>query len=151
MLCLSFNFTFRNIYSQDRYSVCSVFQFHNHVSVSNLYIPRVGLSILLQPSRHTAPGNIYCSQIHDCRNWERGRAFSFLPIHKSVFRYSANWVWVLSKTYISRPTCPGESSNSQPCYALSCLKNPVPLIPVLVTPLPVSPAFNPAQFNTVKG
>jgi len=28
------------------------------------------------------------SQTHDCRNWERGRAVSFLGIHKSDFRYS---------------------------------------------------------------
>ncbi len=28
------------------------------------------------------------SQIHECRNWERGRAVSFLRIYKSDFRYS---------------------------------------------------------------
>jgi hypothetical protein len=32
--------------------------FHNHVSVSGLYIPRIGLPILLQPIRQTDPGNI---------------------------------------------------------------------------------------------
>jgi hypothetical protein len=26
--------------------------------------------------------------MHECRNWERGRAVSFLGIHKSDFRYS---------------------------------------------------------------
>jgi hypothetical protein len=32
--------------------------FHIHVSVSNLYISRIGLRILLQPNRQTDPGNI---------------------------------------------------------------------------------------------
>ncbi len=32
--------------------------FHIHVSVSNLYIPRIGLPILLQPNRQTNHGNI---------------------------------------------------------------------------------------------
>jgi hypothetical protein len=32
--------------------------FHIHVSESNLYIPRIGLSILLQPKRQTDPGNM---------------------------------------------------------------------------------------------
>ncbi len=30
---------------------------------------------------------INCSQIHECRNWERGHAVSFLEKHKSDFRY----------------------------------------------------------------
>jgi hypothetical protein len=29
-----------------------------HVSVGDLYIPRIGLPILLQPNRQTDPGNI---------------------------------------------------------------------------------------------
>jgi hypothetical protein len=39
----------------------------------------------------TDRGNTYinCSQKHECRNWERGRAFSFLGICVSNFRYSA--------------------------------------------------------------
>ncbi len=37
---------------------------------------------------------IYHSQIHECRNWERGCAASFLGIHKSDFQYSdINWIW----------------------------------------------------------
>jgi hypothetical protein len=31
------------------------------------------------------------SQINECMNWERGRAVSFLEIHKSDFRYSVQW------------------------------------------------------------
>ncbi len=30
-----------------------------------------------------------CSQIHECGNWERGRAVSFLGVHVLNFRYSA--------------------------------------------------------------
>ncbi len=32
--------------------------------------------------------NINRSEIHECRNWERGCSVSFLGIHKSDFRYS---------------------------------------------------------------
>jgi hypothetical protein len=32
--------------------------FHTHVSVSDLYIPTIGLSILLQENIWTDPGNI---------------------------------------------------------------------------------------------
>ncbi len=34
-------------------------------------------------------GYINPLQIHECRNWEQGRAVLFLKIHKSDFRYSA--------------------------------------------------------------
>ncbi len=37
----------------------------------------------------TDRGNLNCSQIHKCSNWERGRAVSFLGIFVSSFRYSA--------------------------------------------------------------
>ncbi len=42
-------------------------------------------------------------QIHECRNWEWGRAFSFLGmrLHKSDFRYSAlrnSWNWGQMRT-----------------------------------------------------
>ncbi len=64
--------------------------FHIHVSLSDLYIPRIGLPSLLQPNRQTDPGKyINRSQIHEGRNWERGRTVSFLGIHKSDFQYSA--------------------------------------------------------------
>ncbi len=45
--------------------------FHIHVSVSNLYIPTL------------------CPRIHECGNLERGRAVSFLKIHKPNFWYIA--------------------------------------------------------------
>ncbi len=39
--------------------------FYIHVSVSDLYIPRIGLPILLQPNRQTDPENIYCKSLTD--------------------------------------------------------------------------------------
>jgi hypothetical protein len=47
---------------------------HIHVSVSDIYIPRIGLPILLL--------------VHECRNWKRGRAVSFLGIFVSNFPHS---------------------------------------------------------------
>ncbi len=45
----------------------------------------------IQQNRQTDRGNIHinCSQIHECRNWKRGRAVSFMGIFVSNFRYSA--------------------------------------------------------------
>jgi hypothetical protein len=43
---------------------CSFSQFHIH-SVSDLYNPRTGLPILLQPSRQTDPGNTVCKMLTD--------------------------------------------------------------------------------------
>jgi hypothetical protein len=64
-----------------------VSNFDIHVSVSDLYIPSVALPIFC---RWTNLGNIYVnrSQIHECGNWERGRAVSFLGIFVLNFRYS---------------------------------------------------------------
>ncbi len=47
---------------------------HIHVSVSDKYIPRIGLPILLL--------------VHECRNWKRGRAVSFLGTFVCNFPYS---------------------------------------------------------------
>ncbi len=46
--------------------------FHIHVSVSDIYIPAIGLSILLQETMWTDPGNIYInrSQTHEFGNWD---------------------------------------------------------------------------------
>jgi len=39
-------------------------QFHIHVSVSDLYIPRIGLPILLQENMWMGSGNIYIAHRH---------------------------------------------------------------------------------------
>jgi hypothetical protein len=46
-----------SLFTKHNYTVLSP-NFHIQVSVSNLYIPRIGLPILLQPNRQTDPGNI---------------------------------------------------------------------------------------------
>jgi hypothetical protein len=51
-----------------------------HVSVS--YSP-ICTPILLQKNGWTDRGNISIAQDTECGNWERGRAISFLGIHKS--------------------------------------------------------------------
>ncbi len=69
--------------------------FHIHVSVSDLYIPRIRPSFFLQQKRQTDRGNIYvdCSEISECRNW--GLAVLFLGIFVLNFRYSVFTVYVL--------------------------------------------------------
>ncbi len=88
-----------NVWFRFLYPQCSLFlkqnynvlspNFHIHKSVSDLYIPRISLPILLQPNRQTDPGNIYKS-LRDTwhRNLKRGHTVSFLETHKSDFRYS---------------------------------------------------------------
>ncbi len=58
-------------------------QFYIHVSVSDLDIPAIGTQTQ-QADRSWEYGSL----IHECRNWERGRAVSFLGIHVSTFRCS---------------------------------------------------------------
>jgi hypothetical protein len=63
-----------------------------HVSVSYLYIPRIGLPIWLKQNRQTNPGNINRSQIHECKNWETEQYNSVLEITR---RYSFHfWEYV---------------------------------------------------------
>ncbi len=69
-----------SLFPKQNYNVLSP-NFHIHVSVSDLCIPRIGLPFLLH------------SQIH--RNWERRRTVSFLGIHKSDFRYNVESVYCL--------------------------------------------------------
>ncbi len=63
-----------------------VHDFHIHVSVSNFYIPRIGLPLLLQQNWWTDPGKMWITQIFECRNWEWGCTVSFLGIIVSNFR-----------------------------------------------------------------
>ena len=58
--------------------------FYIHLPVSDLYIPQDRSANAIQQNRQTDRGKIYRLQIHECRNWERGRAVSFLGILFSV-------------------------------------------------------------------
>ncbi len=56
-----------------------------------IYIPMLLLSppIFLQQNRRTNRGNIHINSSQmECRNWERGRAVSFLGVFFSHFQYS---------------------------------------------------------------
>ncbi len=52
---------------------------HNHMSVSDLYIPRIGLRIFLQQNRQTDRGNKQTAhmQTHEYGSWNRGCAIFF--------------------------------------------------------------------------
>ncbi len=53
-------------------------KFHIHVSVSDLYIPRIGHSAAEQADRSWK--YINRSQTHECRNWDCGRSIPFMGI-----------------------------------------------------------------------
>ncbi len=63
--------------------------FHIHVSVSDLYISRIGPHIFLQQIRQTVFGMYKSlrSQTHECGNWDWCRAIPFLWIFVSNFFY----------------------------------------------------------------
>jgi hypothetical protein len=60
--------------------------FHIDVSVSDLYTPTIGPPFFTEADRSWE--YINRSPKHECRNWERGRAVSFLEIFVSNVRYS---------------------------------------------------------------
>jgi hypothetical protein len=68
--------------------------FYIHIYVSDLYIPRIGQQT--QYSKISGPiVGIYTRKsltvtVHECRNWERGRAVSFLGIFVSNLRCSVD-------------------------------------------------------------
>ena len=63
---------------------CSVSSFHLHVSVSDLYIPRIGLPFFLQPNRQTDPGNTKIA--HRYTNVEIGnKAAQFREYKNRIF------------------------------------------------------------------
>jgi hypothetical protein len=63
-------------------------KFHTVVSVSDLYIPRIGPDIFLQAEYSDRLWEyINRSQTHECGNWDEGHAFPFLGIFVSHFWY----------------------------------------------------------------
>jgi hypothetical protein len=65
-----------------RYETARPPSFYIHVSVSDLYIPMIGPRILLYCICWPIVGiyTVNFLQIHECRNWERGRTVSYLGI-----------------------------------------------------------------------
>ncbi len=61
--------------------------FHFHVSVSVLYILRIGPHVSCSRIGRRSGGYINRSQTHECGNWDCGRAIPFLGIFVSNFRY----------------------------------------------------------------
>jgi hypothetical protein len=74
--------------------------FHIHVSVSDLFITRICLPILLQPNRQNDPGNISIAHGYMNVGIEHEAAqFHFLGTHNSDFRYSAVYTGILLKKF----------------------------------------------------
>jgi hypothetical protein len=61
--------------------------FHIHVSVRDLYIPRIGPHISCSRIGRSIAGYLNRSQTHECGNCDCGRAFPFLGIYVSNFLY----------------------------------------------------------------
>ncbi len=92
-LCIPINESVQcavSFFPKQNYNVLSP-NSYTPISVSNLYISRIGLSILLQPNM-CGPilGIQYInrSQTHECGNWDGGRGIPRKGIHKWDFRCS---------------------------------------------------------------
>jgi hypothetical protein len=72
--------------------ICSVSQFP-HSCICERFIYSQDRSAYFAAAKEADQSweyiNCYHSQVHICRNWERGRTVSFLGLHKLDFRYSA--------------------------------------------------------------
>ncbi len=89
----------RNRYSQ-KWNGASSFQISAFMFLWAIYIPKIGPPIFC--SKIGGPiiwEYINRSQIHECGNWERGRAVSFLGIHKSNCRIGGRFQnrWKVAK------------------------------------------------------
>ncbi len=81
--------------------------FHIHVSVSDLYIPRIGPHIPPVEKADPSWEYIIFSQTHECGNWDRGPDIPFLGIFVSNFRHFVfavchrTCIWMYSFLYWS--------------------------------------------------
>jgi hypothetical protein len=117
------------LFPKQNYNVPSP-NFHIHVSVSDLYVPRIGL----QPNRQTDPGNICInrSQTHECRNWEQGHTVSFLGIHNRIFGTVHGFVKLLQLCRYVCSSAQCKTTKTCKCFlVLLELSSPLPLPPLL--------------------
>jgi hypothetical protein len=70
--------------------------FHIHVSMSDLYIPRIGLLILLQENMDRSWEYINRSQTHKYGNLDYGRAIRFLGIQNINEIFVAVWGFLVA-------------------------------------------------------
>jgi hypothetical protein len=120
---------------------------HIQVSVSELYIPRIGAHIFLQQNRQTDTGNIQIAHRHiECWNWNWGRAIPFLGIHKMGFS--------LQCSLRAQPTSLDRSllahAHQHPPLSLHPFTSPLNLCPLWcsltqTTPPPAYPVYVPSQ------
>ncbi len=101
---------FEFMYSQKRNCAASVLV-STFMYLWAIYIyshNRFGPPIFLQQKRQTDRRNICInrSQKHDCKNWERGRAVSFLGIFVSNFRYCVLAVYATLLVSFTPPATP---------------------------------------------
>jgi hypothetical protein len=87
--------------------------FHIHVSVSDLYIPRIGPHIFLQKNRQTDGGKyINLSQTNECGMWDWGCNILFLWIFVLHFRFCVLAVHVQGILITSSGICKRLGSKS---------------------------------------
>jgi hypothetical protein len=99
------NVWFRFMYSQKLNWKASFFtkQNYNVLSPNFTFIYSQDRSAYFSADKGRPILGIYKSltnSVHECRNWERGRAVSFLGIHKLDFRYSALKIKWLSRLWM---------------------------------------------------
>ncbi len=114
-----------HIYVFPEMKLCSLFisktEFftsYTHLSVRDLYISRIGLSILLRPNMYVDRSWEYInrSQTHACRNWDWGRTIPSLGINKLNFRYSVARATLALVLWVIFDDTQGGGA---PCYLLA--------------------------------
>ncbi len=75
--------------------------FHIHVSVSDLYSPRIGLHISSSRIGRPIVGSYKSHITHECGNWDWVPDIPFMGIFVSKFRYFVFAVWIYSSAEVN--------------------------------------------------